>query len=207
MMAAVDLYWLPVGAGGRFVRLNGTLFEAVCARVQRRPALDLYHSALQVELGGERVVIEMAPAWDAGGARRGAVVEGPVGARWAGRWRWFRYEIRRWPGGRIPDVVEAVESPRRLSDEPVAARRLLALVPAVPRLTWGRDELRAGEMWNSNSVISWLLVRSGIDLAGARLPGNGRAPGWAAGVAAARRPPFPAASARRPGVATAGTQP
>jgi hypothetical protein len=24
-MAAVDLYWLPLGAGGHFVRLNGRL--------------------------------------------------------------------------------------------------------------------------------------------------------------------------------------
>jgi hypothetical protein len=34
--AAVDLYWLPLGAGGRFVRANGRLYEAVAARVQRR---------------------------------------------------------------------------------------------------------------------------------------------------------------------------
>ena len=27
---------------------------------------------------------------------------------------------------------------------------------------WGRDEFKVGEMWNSNSVISWLLERSGI---------------------------------------------
>jgi hypothetical protein len=49
-MAAVDLYWLPLGAGGHFVRLNGRLYEALAARLQRRPAYDLYHSALQVEV-------------------------------------------------------------------------------------------------------------------------------------------------------------
>jgi len=49
-MAAVDLYWLPLGAGGHFVRLNGRLYEALDARLQRRPARDLYHSALQVEV-------------------------------------------------------------------------------------------------------------------------------------------------------------
>jgi hypothetical protein len=27
--AGVDLYWLPLGAGGRFVRLNGKVYEAV----------------------------------------------------------------------------------------------------------------------------------------------------------------------------------
>ena len=44
--AAVDLYWLPLGAGRHFVRLNGRVYEAFAARLQRRPACDLYHSAL-----------------------------------------------------------------------------------------------------------------------------------------------------------------
>src|SRR6188472_2228186 len=60
--AAVDLYWLPLGAGGHSVRLNGKVFEAIAARLQRRPVCDLYHSALEVRLDGGRVVIEMAPA-------------------------------------------------------------------------------------------------------------------------------------------------
>ena len=33
--AAVDLYWLPLGAGGHFVRLNGRIYEALAARVRR----------------------------------------------------------------------------------------------------------------------------------------------------------------------------
>ena len=45
---AVDLYWLPLGAGGHSVRLNGRVFEAVLARLEKRPAKDLYHSALVV---------------------------------------------------------------------------------------------------------------------------------------------------------------
>jgi hypothetical protein len=43
-------------------------------------------------------------------------------------------------------------------------------------------------MWNSNSVVAWLLERSGHD-ADLRPPGGGRAPGWAAGVALARSEP------------------
>ena len=35
---AVDLYWLPLGAGGHFVRLNGRVFEAVAARLPGRRA-------------------------------------------------------------------------------------------------------------------------------------------------------------------------
>jgi hypothetical protein len=185
MTAAVDLYWLPLGAGGHSVRYNGRVFEAISARIQQRPARDLYHSALEIVSRDERFVIEMAPAWDADGASRGAVVEGPVGARWAGRLRMFRYEIRCWRDGRIPDIDEAVDSPQRLSDDPKTAVCLLDLVPDVPAATWGRDELGAGDMWNSNSVVAWLLVRSGIDPATATPPANGRAPGWQAGLAAA----------------------
>lgn len=186
-MAAVDLYWLPLGAGGWFVRRNGRAYEAVAARVARRPACDLYHSALEVSCGSGRFVIEMTPVPDAHGARRGVVGEGPVGARWAGRLRIFRYEIRRWPGGEIPDVAEAVGGPRRLSDEDAVARRVLDLVPQVPRPVWGRDELKAGDMWNSNSVVAWLIARSGIDVDAVLPPAGGRAPGWQAGIAMARR--------------------
>jgi hypothetical protein len=132
-------------------------------------------------------VIEMTPAWAGDGAERGVVAEGAVGARAAGRFRLFRYEVRRWRDGVIPDVDEAVESPRRLSDEAERARRLLQLVPQVPTAVWGRDELRTGEMWNSNSLVSWLIVRSGLDVEAVELPAGGRAPGWRAGTVMARR--------------------
>ena len=75
----------------------------------------------------------------------------------------------------------------RLSDDLRLAQRLLDLVPTVPTLVWGRDELGVGEMWNSNSVISWLIVRSGMAAETIPLPARGRAPGWEAGLAAARR--------------------
>ncbi len=32
MSAAVDLYWLPLGAGGWFVRLNGLAYERLVRR-------------------------------------------------------------------------------------------------------------------------------------------------------------------------------
>jgi hypothetical protein len=60
-------------------------------------------------------------------------------------------------------------------------------MPSVRTPVWGRDELRAGEMWNSNSVISWLIARSGLDAESIRPPVGGRAPGWYAGLAVARR--------------------
>ena len=120
--AAIDLYWLPLGAGGRSVRLNGRVFEAVAARAARRPACDLYHSALEVRVAAARFVIEQAPVRDARGEQRGVVAEGPVGTRWAGRLRIFRYEIRLWRDGRIPDIDEAVGGPPRLTEEQARAR-------------------------------------------------------------------------------------
>ena len=185
--SSVDLYWLPLGAGGHSVRLNGRVFEAVVARLERRPVRDLYHSALEVRTPEERFVIETAPIADTNGAQRGVVGEGAVGSHWAGRFRIFRYELRRWNGGAIPDVGEAVESPQSLTDDPVRAQRVLELVPHVPMLVWGRDESGAGEMWNSNSVISWLIARSGLDAASIQPPAGGRAPGWDAGLVVAHR--------------------
>jgi hypothetical protein len=185
--SAIDLYWLPLGAGGHSVRLNGRVFEAVAARLAHRPSCDLYHSALEVRVPGGRFVIEQAPVRDRNGAERGVVAEGAVASRRAGRFRLFRYEVRCWSGGVIPDVDEAVESPDRLTDDPRRAQLLLDLVARVPTPVWGRDELGAGEMWNSNSVIAWLLARSGLSADSVRVPPGGRAPGWRAGLVVAAR--------------------
>jgi hypothetical protein len=185
--SGIDLYWLPLGAGGHSVRWNGRIFEALVARLERRDRCDLYHSALEVCVPSGRFVIEMTPIRSGDGAERGVVAEGPVGVRAAARFRPFRYEVRRWRDGIIPDVAEAVESPRRLSDDPGCGRLMLELVPQVPTAVWGRDELRAGEMWNSNSLISWLVARSGLDVGSIRPPVGGRAPGWRAGIVIARR--------------------
>jgi hypothetical protein len=91
--ASIELYWLPLGAGGWLVRLNGRIYEAIHALLERR------------------------------------------------------------------------------------------------RPVWGRDELGTGEMWNSNSVIAWLLARSGLPTDAIRPPAGGRAPGWEAGLVTARRQP------------------
>jgi hypothetical protein len=188
-LSAVDLYWIPLGAGGHSVRFNGKVYEAAVAAIRRRPRCDLYHAALVVELGGDRFTIELAPSPDAREASRGVVATGSVGARWAGRLRLFRYELRCWRGGTIPDLGAAVDGPRRLSHQDAMARRVLALVAEAPTPVWGRDELHAGEWWNSNSVIAWLIARAGLAAADIRPPLNGRAPGWDAGLEVARRDP------------------
>ena len=183
----IDLYWLPLGAGGHSVRLNGRVYEGVAARLERRRPRDLYHSALLVHAHSGSFVIEVTPVGHGEGTTRGAVASGAVGSRLLRRLRIFRYEVRCWRDGVIPDVAEAVDSPVRLSDDADIAERVLLLAPRVPMLVWGRDEARTGDMWNSNSVISWLLTRSGLPTASIRPPGSGRAPGWHAGIEIAKR--------------------
>jgi hypothetical protein len=76
--ASIELYWLPLGAGGWFVRLNGRIYEAIHALLERRRPLDLYHTALEVRVPEGRFVIENCwPIPDADGAARGVVVQGP----------------------------------------------------------------------------------------------------------------------------------
>ena len=98
--AAVERYWIPVGAGGRYVRFNGRVFDTIEAALQRRSRCELYHAALVVELDGDRHTIELAPSPDADETSRGVVAAGPVGSR------------------------------HRLTGNPAAARRPLALVAA-----------------------------------------------------------------------------
>jgi len=187
--SSIDLYWIPLGAGGAgFVRLNGRIYETIRARLERRQSLDLYHTALEVRTQSGRFTVENAwPSPDADTASRGAAVEGPVFSRRIARFRPFRYEVRRWLDGVIPDAGEAVASPQTLSHDATRARRLLELVASVPPLIWGRDELETGEMWNSNSVTSWLLSRCGLPVDEIQFPPGGSAPGWMAGMVIAKR--------------------
>jgi hypothetical protein len=140
--SGVDLYWLPLGAGGHSVRLNGRVYERVAAWLQRREPLDLYHAALRVELPEGGFVIEQAPVRDGRGAERGVVAGGAVGSHRAARLRIFRYEVRCWRGGVIPDAAEAVASPRRLTSDPDIARRLIELVPVAPTPRMGARRAR-----------------------------------------------------------------
>jgi len=185
--AAVELYWIPLGAGGHSVRFNGKVYEVLTAARSRRERRDLYHAALVVSLDGERSTIEVAPSPDGDDQSRGVVATGAVGSRWAGRLRLFRYEVRCWRGGSIPDLRYAVGGAGQLTDDPRVARRLLDLVPSVPTPVWGRDELRTGDMWNSNSVVAWLIATAGLPTDSLRPPPHGRAPGWDAGLEIARR--------------------
>ena len=124
----------------------------------------LFHSALVVRPDAGSSVIEMAPVWSSREPDRGIVVEGPVGRRWLGRSRLFRYEVR--PGVTASSPTSATRRRarrRRRSGEDGTA--CLAPRAGLPTRTWGLDERGTGEMWNSNSLVSWLLSRAGLPVA------------------------------------------
>ncbi len=180
------LWWLPVGAGGYVVRHTSRWWELVDAYRAHRAPQPLFHAALEVSSNGHRHIIEMAPQW-AGpkGEDRGVVVTGPVGLRVLGRSSLFRYEVRCWRDGTLPDREWAVGGPVTVADDEATARSLLQHIREVPPLTWGRQVPPTRDMWNSNSLVSWLLRVSGVPLADLSPPMGGRAPGWAAGIALA----------------------
>lgn len=187
--SALDLYWIPLGSGNPVVQFSGRTFEALAAKRSRRAPSGLYHTALVASVGADEYFIEMTPVPAASHAPRdrGVVAEGAVGTVWARRLRIFRYEIRRWRNGTIPDLPDAVASPVRITEIEDEIAAVLAAVPGVPTPVWGRDELRAGEMWNSNSVVAWILTVAGLEQRAGQPPHNGRAPGWGAGVTVATR--------------------
>jgi len=155
-------------------------WEAVSAAIARRPRAALVHSALKVGTGdGALYTIEMMPVFS--GEPSPPAMTGPVGFRWAGRSRFFRYQLRVDRDQPLPDEGWTL-SVTRLTTDGAVAGRVIALAPEVPRFTWGRRAPRTTEMWTSDSAIAWLLSTAGVDLAGASLPEGSRAPGWVAGL-------------------------
>ena len=183
----VYLYWIPLGAGssGPVVRWSGTAYESLVARRTHRKRRPLFHAALEIYHAGTPHTLEMTPVWGQPTGDRGVVVTGPVGLRALGASRLFRYEVRCWPNGEIPDLAYAVGGAQRLTATSAEAADVLAASRRVPAFTWGRDALRVGDMWNSNSVVAFVLTTSGVDASTLRPPAAGRAPGWRAGIAAA----------------------
>lgn len=184
--SGLDLYWIPLGAGDLIVQASGRIYESLMARHDHRAPCALYHSALVAQTPAGMCVVEVTPV-PGDGDDRGVIARGAVGYRPLGRFRIFRYEVRRWVDGAIPDLAFAVGDPVTLTTAEGRVREALACVERVPTPVWGRDELAAGEMWNSNSVIAWIIERSGLLGAAGRPPDGGRAPGWDAGVTVARR--------------------
>ena len=185
--SSIELYWIPLGAGAHVVRISGRFYEAVVATLQHRPREKLYHSALQIFTPDGKYVIEQTPVVNNDEVERGVVVEGPVGMRMLGGLAIFRYEVRCWKEGTIPDLDMAVGQPSIVTRNGEQIDRILQGIADIPTPVWGRDEFHTGEMWNSNSVISWVLEQSGIDASSLGPPEGGRAPGWQAGIKVAQR--------------------
>jgi hypothetical protein len=180
--AGIELYWIPVAAGtARLQRASLRVWETFEAARARRPRATLFHTALKLwPTGGEALTLELAPAFK--GGTRPPLASGPVGVRWADRWVLFRYELVLVPAPTLPDEQWAVDSPVRLTAEAATAARIIEIAPTVPGHTWGRRVTGTQEMWTSDSVVSWLLVRAGLDLSRVQPPAGGRAPGWDAGI-------------------------
>ena len=90
-----------------------------------------------------------------------------------------------------PDRDQAAGGPQILSDDLRTAHRLLQMVGSVPALIWGRDQC-VEDMWNSNSVIPWLLTEADSQSKHLVHRAGGRAPGWQAGIAVAlEKTPLP----------------
>jgi hypothetical protein len=113
--AAVDLYWIPLGAGGHSVRFNGRVYEAIVAARQRRHRCDLYHAALTIELNGEHYTIEIAPSPNADEASRGVVATGAVG--WSGGCACFATRFAAGATARSP--ISAKRPGERTSSPPI----------------------------------------------------------------------------------------
>jgi hypothetical protein len=186
--ATIVLMWIPVGAGGHLVGHTSRWWERIHATLAHRKPQLLLHAALEIHVDHDHYVIEMAPQWSGPRVDRGVVATGPVGLRWLGRSTLFRYEVRCWRGGTIPDRRWAVDDPILLSDKADTARLLLRRIRDVPTRVWGRTVPGTGDMWNSNSLVSWLLTVSGVTATDLEPPTGGRAPGWLAGLAMATTP-------------------
>ena len=78
--AAVDLHWIPLGAGDAPSASTGGSSRPSKRRASIGSEAALYHAVLVVELTGDRYAIELAPSPDADGAGRGALVRALSGA-------------------------------------------------------------------------------------------------------------------------------
>lgn len=185
--ASITLLWIPLGAGAHVVRASGAAYEWLIARRELRRTQALFHAALEVRADGRRWTVELAPEVGSQAPPEAIAMRGPVGVPCAGRSKLFSYELRIWEDGRIDDRAD-VAATVRFACSDAQAVALIADARALPPLTWGRDEAVTGDMWNSNSAISWLLEQAGIDARALRPPGDGRAPGWEAGLVVAQRP-------------------
>ncbi|GIG39273.1 hypothetical protein [Cellulomonas phragmiteti] len=177
MDAVARVRWAAVGAEGHVARRTSAWWERAVAARERRAPQRLVHAVLEVVVDGTTTRVDMGPTWGRDAGTRRVVATGPVGSRHLARCALLRYEVR------VADGPGAVPGVLRVSPDVAVPPDVLDALADVPRRTWGRDEAGAGEMWTSNSVVAWVLVRAGVR--SVEPPAGHRAPGWCAGVRAA----------------------
>ena len=185
--AAADLYWIPLGAGGHSVRFNGRVFEAVAAARQHRPRCDLYHAALVVDSAA--IATRSSSRRRRTPTRRAGASSPPAPSGAATSAAGACSATRCAAGAADRSRTSARRSAARPGHRPIRRSPGGCSISSRPSPTpvWGRDELHAGEMWNSNSVIAWLLATAGLPAERLHPPARGRAPGWDAGLVVAHR--------------------
>jgi hypothetical protein len=115
------------------VRLNGIVYEALSLASIGAARVTSTTRRSTSGLRGGRFVIEMTPVRAGGGTKQDIVALGAVGSRRGSRFPIFRYEIRRWRDGYIPDVAEAVEPTARQERPPTSPSGWLTWRPRFPR--------------------------------------------------------------------------
>ncbi len=163
MCAGIDLYWIPLGAGGHFVRLNGKVYEAVQALVQRRARRNLYHSALVVSVSEGSYVIECAWVSSTDSDKRGVVAAGPVWNNWAGRLR--PLSVTRCAVGWAAPSPMSRRRWRARNDSlatRATARRLIELSPQVPTPAMGPGSMREWERCGTPTRSSHGLLGAAV---------------------------------------------
>lgn len=187
-MTGLELFWLPLGAGGHSVRVNGKVYEALLARAQRRASRDLYHAALVAELPDGHPLSRSGPSGTGSPAP-------PIAARWCRA----RSACVRWAVAVVPLRGAALAGrshpgPRVRRGRPASSHRRRGRRTTCPR----RRDRRAGADLGPRRARArgdvelqlrhtWVLVRAGLDPSEVQPPSSGRAPGFDAGLAAARR--------------------
>ena len=148
----------------------------------------IYHCAIKVQFPENgrcpSHVIELTESLDdqAERDRVGEVAQHGIFGPWS-------YAIRVFRNGSIEDETNIKET-TVLSTDCDTARNIVQLARDVPLLDYGEKigtKTGAADRWSSNSVVSWILQKAGLDPANIDPPSGGIAPGWDAGITQAKK--------------------
>jgi hypothetical protein len=172
----------------RYIKIEGSSVRIFGKILVSNPhGRQFYHSALEVQAPIEgicrRFSIELLDyvSDPEEAKKRGQVVTG--GAAGIGSSAGTQYGIFLTPDGKVdggddPDIAHAGR--RIVSRDCDKVRKLVQLVPQIPPNDYSSD-------WTSNSIISWLLEKIGLDPSKIEPPVDGMTPSWSNGIAEAKK--------------------